>query len=255
MKQKIEVTVLPQNFTPDEQKQARQNIGIDLANLVTSADNSLSGKLVLEDNEWVSLPDEHKYILTSTNETINITKTDNDNVTLWDVSVNSGGYKIVELDPITKEPLVENPSPLYIYLTKIEDTVGDDKYKEWVWDVNKSIWVLIGDTTIDLSDYYTIEETDKIMKAQMARGADFESGNIFKKAKSLIPLLVPLFISAFRRANDLAMAMEARCYHGDEGRTKMKPLHYNRRDYIAYVVIWLFLIVCIVFGRNAWWLV
>lgn len=99
-----------------------------------------------------------------------------------------------------------------------------------------------------------IEETDKIMKAQMARCADFESGNIIKRAKALIPVLVPLFISAFRRANDLAMAMEARCYHGDEGRTKMKPLNYQRRDYVAYGFIWLMLVVCIVFGRNMWWL-
>ena len=74
-----------------------------------------------------------------------------------------------------------------------------------------------------------LEETDKIMKAQIARGADFESGNLFKKAKSMVPLLVPLFISAFRRANDLAMAMEARCYRGGEGRTKMKPLIYKKR--------------------------
>lgn len=79
-----------------------------------------------------------------------------------------------------------------------------------------------------------IEETDKIMKAQTARGADFESGNLVQKAKSMVPLLVPLFISAFRRATDLAMAMEARCYHGGAGRTKMKPLHYARRDYAAY---------------------
>ena len=79
-----------------------------------------------------------------------------------------------------------------------------------------------------------LEETDKIMKAQIARGADFESGNIIQKAKNMVPLLVPLFISAFRRANDLAMAMEARCYHGGEGRTKMKPLAYARRDYVAY---------------------
>lgn len=79
-----------------------------------------------------------------------------------------------------------------------------------------------------------MEETDKIMKAQIARGADFESGNIVKKAKGLIPLLVPLFISAFRRANDLAMAMEARCYHGGEGRTQMKPLKYHGRDMAAY---------------------
>ena len=81
-----------------------------------------------------------------------------------------------------------------------------------------------------------IEETDKIMKAQMARGADFESGNLIQKAKSMVPLLVPLFISAFRRATDLAMAMEARCYHGGEGRTKMKPLHYANRDRAAYLV-------------------
>lgn len=82
-----------------------------------------------------------------------------------------------------------------------------------------------------------LEETDKIMKAQMARGADFESGGLIKRAKSLVPLLVPLFISAFRRANDLAMAMEARGYHGGEGRTKMRPLEYHHRDYIAYLVM------------------
>jgi energy-coupling factor transport system permease protein len=86
-----------------------------------------------------------------------------------------------------------------------------------------------------------LEETDKIMKAQMARGADFESGGIIKRAKSLIPLLVPLFVSAFRRANDLAMAMEARCYRGGEGRSKMKPLRYHGRDYAAYLILILYL--------------
>lgn len=86
-----------------------------------------------------------------------------------------------------------------------------------------------------------VEETDKIMKAQMARGADFETGNIIQKAKNMIPLLVPLFISAFRRATDLAMAMEARCYRGGEGRTKMKPLRYKKRDGITYLVYLVFL--------------
>lgn len=86
-----------------------------------------------------------------------------------------------------------------------------------------------------------IEETDKIMKAQMARGASFDEGNIIRKAKSLIPLLVPLFVSAFRRANDLAMAMEARCYCGGDGRTKMKPLRYQSLDYQAYVILILYL--------------
>ena len=85
-----------------------------------------------------------------------------------------------------------------------------------------------------------VEETDRIMKAQMARGADFESGNIIKKVKARVPLLVPLFVSAFRRANDLALAMEARCYHGGDGRTKMKPLVYKRRDRIAYALLFLF---------------
>lgn len=94
-----------------------------------------------------------------------------------------------------------------------------------------------------------LEETDKIMKAQIARGADFESGNLIKKAKSLVPLLVPLFISAFRRANDLAIAMEARCYRGGEHRTKMKPLIYQKTDRLAYVALWGYLVVCIAVGR------
>ena len=93
-----------------------------------------------------------------------------------------------------------------------------------------------------------IEETDKIMKAQMARGADFENGNLIQKAKAMIPLLVPLFVSAFRRADDLAMAMEARCYNGGEGRTKMKPLKYNADDRKGYVFIIGFLALVIVAG-------
>ena len=94
-----------------------------------------------------------------------------------------------------------------------------------------------------------LEETDKIMKAQIARGADLESGNIIQKAKSMVPILVPLFVSAFRRANDLAMAMEARCYRGGEGRTKMKPLHYRKRDYAAYVLMLLYVVAVVLIGR------
>ena len=93
-----------------------------------------------------------------------------------------------------------------------------------------------------------IEETDKIMKAQMARGADFETGGLIQKAKALVPILVPLFISSFRRATDLAMAMEARCYNGGD-RTKMKPLKYESRDYITYVVFVIYLALMIVVGR------
>ena len=94
-----------------------------------------------------------------------------------------------------------------------------------------------------------LEETDKIMKAQIARGADFESGNIIKRAKAMVPLLVPLFISAFRRASDLAMAMEARCYRGGEGRTKMKPLIYKKRDYLGYLSLLVYFVVSVTVGR------
>lgn len=90
-----------------------------------------------------------------------------------------------------------------------------------------------------------IEETDKIMSAQRARGADFDSGNLIQKAKALIPLLVPLFVSAFRRADELATAMECRCYHGGEGRTRMRSLHYQGMDWVTMA---LFMALCVVIG-------
>lgn len=92
-----------------------------------------------------------------------------------------------------------------------------------------------------------MEETEKITKAQKARGADFESGNLIKRAKSLIPILIPLFVSSIRRADDLATAMEARCYHGGK-RTKMKPLKYVKRDYVAYLSY--VVIVAVVLGTD-----
>ena len=82
-----------------------------------------------------------------------------------------------------------------------------------------------------------LEETNKIMKAQQARGADFESGGPIKRARALVPILIPLFVSAFRRAGELAEAMEARCYHGGKGRTKMKPLKFGFRDLAAFLVL------------------
>ena len=94
-----------------------------------------------------------------------------------------------------------------------------------------------------------LEETDRIMKAQLARGADFENGNLVRRAKALVPVLVPLFVSAFRRAGDLAMAMEARCYRGGDGRTKMKPLVYKKRDAVAYIILFAFMVLSIFLGR------
>lgn len=91
-----------------------------------------------------------------------------------------------------------------------------------------------------------LEETDKIMKAQTARGADFETGNIMQRAKAMIPIMVPLFISAFRRAEELAMAMEARCYQGGKGRTRMNKLQYSGRDYIAFSCGVAYIVMCII---------
>lgn len=95
-----------------------------------------------------------------------------------------------------------------------------------------------------------MEEADKIMKAQLARGADFGEGSLIVKAKNMVPLLVPLFVSAFRRASDLAMAMEARCYHGGEGRTKMKPLIYQKWDKWMYVLFVLYIGVILLIERD-----
>lgn len=88
-----------------------------------------------------------------------------------------------------------------------------------------------------------LEETDKIMKAQMARGADFETGNLIARAKAMIPLLVPLFVSAFRRAGDLAMAMESRCYHGGEGRTRLRVLKITQQDYLSFAAMSILLVI------------
>jgi energy-coupling factor transport system permease protein len=99
-----------------------------------------------------------------------------------------------------------------------------------------------------------IEETDKIMSAQKARGADFETGNLFRRAKALIPLLVPLFVSAFRRADDLAVAMECRCYRGGTARTRLKQLRMTGEDALVLLCCLLWLAGLTVFGRLGWFL-
>lgn len=93
-----------------------------------------------------------------------------------------------------------------------------------------------------------VDETDKIMKAQMARGADFETGGLIKKTKAIVPIIIPLIISSIKRALDLATAMETRCYRGGEGRTRMKPLRYNKRDIGGYIA--LIMLVVVVIGTN-----
>ncbi|MFC2661639.1 MAG: energy-coupling factor transporter transmembrane component T family protein, partial [Eubacterium sp.] len=91
-----------------------------------------------------------------------------------------------------------------------------------------------------------LDETDKIMKAQQARGTDFESGNIVRRAKSLVPILIPLFVSAFRIAQDLAMAMESRCYRGGKGRTRLHEMRFHKADIISMILLFVFLAVVIV---------
>ena len=124
---------------------------------------------------------------------------------------------------------------LMTYTTSpISLTDGLERLLNWMKRIHVPVHELAMMMSIALRFIPTlIEETDKIMSAQKARGADFESGGLIQKAKALIPILVPLFISAFRRADELATAMECRCYHGGEGRTKLHVLQYQGRDYMA----------------------
>lgn len=156
-------------------------------------------------------------------------------VTFWKLTITKEGLRIAVMMAVRLSFLIVGSSLMTLTTTPnsltdgMEKLMGPLKYvKVPVHEVSMMMSIALRFIPI------LVEETDKIMKAQMARGADFESGNLIQKAKSMVPLLVPLFISAFRRATDLAMAMEARCYRGGEGRTKMKPLKYNRRDYLAY---------------------
>lgn len=159
-------------------------------------------------------------------------------VSFWKFSVTQEGLKSAGFMMVRLTYLILGSSVLTLTTTPNQLTDGMEKSLR---PLNK-IGVPVHEVSMIMSIALRfipilVEETDKIMKAQLARGADFESGNLLKRAKAMVPLLVPLFISAFRRANDLAMAMEARCYNGGEGRTKMKPLKYAKRDGIAYLLI------------------
>ena len=166
---------------------------------------------------------------------------------LWFLKVTKEGLKMAGFMGVRLIYLVVGSSVMTLTTTPNELTDGLEKSLGFL----KKIGLPVHEVSMMMSIALRfipilVEETDKIMKAQMARGADFESGNIIQRAKNMIPLLVPLFISAFRRATDLAMAMEARCYRGGEGRTKMKPLHYAKRDGVTYLVYIAYLAVIIV---------
>ncbi len=171
-------------------------------------------------------------------------------VTFWKITISEEGLRIAVFTAIRLVYLIIGASIMTLTTTPnhltdgMESLMGPLKvFKVPVHEVAMMMSIALRFIPI------LLEETDKIMKAQAARGADFEHGSIIKRAKSLVPILVPLFVSAFRRANDLAMAMEARCYRGGDGRTKMKPLEYEVRDRVSYVVLIAYFVLVIVAGR------
>mgnify|MGYP004703933997 CR=1 FL=1 len=168
-------------------------------------------------------------------------------VTFWIFKITAEGIKSAALMTIRLIYLILGTSIMTLTTTPNQLTDGLEKALMPLSKIGIPVHAIAMMMSIALRFIpILIEETDKIMKAQMARGADFENGNLIQKVKNMIPLLVPLFVSAFRRADDLAMAMEARCYNGGEGRTKMKPLRYMKRDHLAYVIVFAYFVVILV---------
>ena len=165
-------------------------------------------------------------------------------VSFWIFSISDVGLKNAVLMTSRMVLLIVGTSIMTLTTTPNQLTDGLEKSLGFIKKVNVPVHEIAMMMSIALRFIpILIEETDKIMKAQMARGADFESGGLIKKAKNMVPLLVPLFVSAFRRANDLSYAMEARCYNGGEGRTKMRPLKYNSLDQRAYICVVAYIII------------
>lgn len=171
-------------------------------------------------------------------------------VSIWKLTITREGVKLAVLMAVRLTFLIIGSSIMTLTTTPNHLTDGLEKLLRPLKKVRVPVHEISMMISIALRFIPILaEETDKIMKAQMARGADFETGNIIKRAKALVPILVPLFISSFRRANDLAQAMEARCYTGGEGRTKMKPLIYEKKDILAYVIIIFFVFSILIIGR------
>lgn len=153
----------------------------------------------------------------------------------WDMTITKEGFRIAVLMVIRLMYLLIFTSVLTLTTTPLKLTDGIERLLKPLKKIKVPAHEIAMMMTIALRFIPTLaDETDKIIKAQKARGADFETGGIIKRAKAMIPILVPLFVSAFRRADELACAMEARCYHGGEGRTKMNESHMGRNDYIAF---------------------
>ncbi len=167
----------------------------------------------------------------------------------WKITITIEGLRFAAFMVLRLIYLITGSSIMTLTTTPSSLTDGLEKGLRWM----KVLKVPVHEIAMMMSIALTfipvlLEETDRIMKAQQARGADFESGNIIRRIRALVPILVPLFVSAFRRANDLALAMESRCYRGGEGRTKLYPLRYSKRDAAAYLVLLIYLAVIISVG-------
>lgn len=160
----------------------------------------------------------------------------------WIIKITGEGIKFSVFMIVRIIALIAGTSLLTYTTTPIRLTDGLESLLSPMKKIGVPVHELSMMMTIALRFIPTlIEETNKIMSAQKARGADLESGGLLKRAKALIPILIPLFVSAFRRAEELALAMESRCYHGGEGRTKLKELHFKARDLVSILISLLFL--------------
>ena len=162
--------------------------------------------------------------------------------TFWRITITIEGLRFAVFMILRLTYLITGSSIMTLTTTPSNLTDGLEKSMRWMNILKVPVHEIAMMMSIALTFIpVLLEETDRIIKAQQARGADFESGNLIRRIRALVPILVPLFVSAFRRANDLALAMEARCYHGGEGRTKMKPLKYKAWDVRAYVILFCYL--------------
>lgn len=170
-------------------------------------------------------------------------------ISLWKLTITKEGLKFAVYMAIRLSFLIIGSSVMTLTTTPNQLTDGLESLMRPLKKIKVPVHEIAMMMSIALRFIpILLEETDKIMKAQIARGADFENGNVIKRAKNMVPLLVPLFISAFRRANDLAMAMEARCYRGGDNRTKMKPLKYKKQDFLTYIYMFSYLVLGIAMG-------
>jgi len=171
-------------------------------------------------------------------------------VTFWKVTITVEGLRMALTMAIRLTLLIIGSSVMTLTTTPNHLTDGLEKMMRPLKAIKVPVHEIAMMMSIALRFIPTlIEETDKIMSAQRARGADFESGSLLRRAKALVPLLVPLFISAFRRADELAVAMECRCYHGGDGRTRLRRLTYRALDWFTIAAALLMCVGIFVLGR------